>query len=362
MKIIIVSGLVLFVVIVLVIVILPFFLGVTFSRPVSGGQAENQGLFVSEDGGSTWQARNDIKDSGAKLSGFVITDFVSDPQNRDRLYIGTGNSGIWKSADKGQSWEKVVDKAGILDPRAQILRLQISKSDPRLWFLAVYQKNRGAVLKSEDDGETFREAYFVPVERFGVFDLFYDDATGSVIVVNGQGGLLESRDKGKSWRVVKWFSDGLVGLVVDPRTASTFYVLTSKGKIFKTTNRGAGFVDLSSGFVSFDKSYKNQNLIIDPLSGILYLGSDYGLIRSRDAGISWERVPVIIPPEALPVLNIAVHPNDSRIFFVSAQAQIYKTVDGGISGAIVISPTTRRITKLVIEKSDPNRFYLISNR
>ncbi|MFY9461996.1 MAG: hypothetical protein WAP51_02225, partial [Candidatus Sungiibacteriota bacterium] len=247
MKTIIIAGLVFFVIIVFSIVILPFFLGVAFSRPSGAGQAETQGLFVSEDGASTWQARNDVKDSKSKLSGLVITDFAIDPQNRDRLYIGTGNSGVWKSVDKGESWEKVIDKAGALDPKAQVLRLQVSKSDPRLWFLAVYQKNRGAVLKSEDGGETFREMYFVSVERFGVFDLSYDDATGSVIIVNGQGGLLESRDKGRSWRAVKWFSDGLTGLVVDPRAASTFYVLTSKGKIFKTTDRGASFVDLSSG-------------------------------------------------------------------------------------------------------------------
>ena len=204
--------------------------------------------------------------------------------------------------------------------------------------------------------------YFVPVERFGVFDLSYDDATGSAIIANGQGGLLESRDKGRSWRVAKWFSDGLTGLAVDPRAASTFYVLTSGGKIFKTTDRGASFVDLSSGFASFDRSYKNQNLAIDPLSGTLYLGSDYGLIRSRDAGFSWEGVPVIIPPEALPVLSVAVHPNDSRIFFASAQSQIYKTVDGGTSWSIVLSPTTRRVTKIVIDKNNTNRIYLLANR
>ncbi|MBI5787074.1 MAG: hypothetical protein HY446_00790 [Candidatus Niyogibacteria bacterium] len=362
MKTIVVAGLVIFLIIVLAIVILPFFLGVTFSRPAGAGQAEDQGLFVSEDGASTWQARNDVKDSKSKLSGLVINDFVIDPQNHDRLYIGTGNSGVWKSFDKGQSWEKVVDKAGVLDPKAQVLRLRIAKTNPQLWFLAVYQKNRGAVLKSEDGGETFKEVYFVSVERFGVFDLSYNDATGEVTVVNGQGGLLQSRDKGRSWRVVKWFSDGLVGLVVDPRAASTFYVLTSKGKIFKTTDSGASFVDLSSGFASFDRSYKNQNLTIDPLSGTLYLGSDYGLIRSFNGGLSWERVPVIIPPEALPVLSVAVHPNDSRIFFASAQSQIYKTVDGGTNWSIVLSPTTQRVTKLVIEKSNPNRIYLISNR
>lgn len=362
MKTIVIAGLVFFFILVLAIVILPFFLGVTFSRPASGGQPENQGLFISDDGGATWQARNNIKNSGSKLSGLTITDFASDPQNSSRLYIGTENSGIWKSTDRGQNWEKVVDRAGVLDSRAQVLRLNISKANPRLWFLAVYQKNRGAVLKSEDGGETFREVYFVPVERFGVFDLSYNDATGAVIIVNGQGGLLESRDKGRSWRVLKWFSDGLTGLVVEPRVSATFYVLTSRGKIFKTIDGGTNFIDLSPNFASFDRSYKNQNLAIDPLSGTLYLGSDYGLLRSYDGGLSWSRVPVIIPPEVLPVLAIAIHPNYSRIFFVSAQSQLYKTLDGGVNWSIVPSPATRRVTKIVIDQSNPNRVSLLSNR
>ncbi|MDO8561113.1 MAG: hypothetical protein Q7R91_02775 [bacterium] len=363
MKTILIAGAVMFGIIVLAIVVLPFIFGVTFSAPSTAGKADTQGVFLSEDGGATWQARNNIKDSKLKLSGLNITDFAIDSKNSGWLFMATSNSGIWKSDDGGQNWEKVVDKAGTLDPKAQVLRLVISKKNSNLWFTAVYQKNRGAVLKSEDGGETFKEVYFVPVERFGVFNLAYDDAAGIVTIVNGQGGLLESRDLGKSWRVVKWFTDGLTGIVADPVASSIYYILTAKGKIFKTADRGASFTDLSSNFSSFDKSWKNQNLTIDPLSGTLYLGSDYGIIRSKNGGFSWESVPVIIPPEALPVLSIAVNSNDSRAFFVTAQSQIYRTADGGVNWSIVPSPISgRRITKFVIDKNDANRIYLIGNK
>lgn len=360
MKTIIIAGFVFFLIIVVVIVILPFLLGFSFDRPQS--KASDQGLFVSQDGGATWQPRNGIKDSRQKLSGLVITDFVIDPVNSNRLYIGTSNSGLWKSINGGEFWEKVVDKDGVLDPRAEILRFSISRKNSKLWFVAVYQENRGSLLRSEDGGESFREVYFVPVEKFGLFDVWYDDIYGSIFIVTGQGGFLESRDLGKSWRVLKWFNDGLIGLVPDPRQSSILYALTSRGRVYKTSDRGTSWIDLSSSFDLFDKSHRNQNLTVDSISGILYLGSDYGLLRSLDGGNSWQRVPVIIPPEALPVLSVAVHPRDPRTFYISAKFQIYKTADNGTTWSIISSPTTRRVTKLAIDKVNPTTIYLISNR
>ncbi len=360
MKPIIIGGLVVFIIIVLLVVVIPFIFGVEFRGPDAGPQLH--GFFVSSDGGVSWESRNDIKDSRSKLSGLTITDFVIHPKERGHFFVGTTNSGIWRSKDEGKSWKKIIDKAGILKSGAEILRIAVSESNPKIWYVAAYQQNRGSLLKSDDGGESFREVYFVPVERFGVFDVWIDEPGRSVFVVTGQGGFLESKDGGKSWRVVRWFQDGIVRLIPDPRSFSTLYLLASKGKMFKTADRGSTWTDLTSHFNSFDRSSRNQNLVTDSLSGALFLSSDYGLIRSLDGGFSWDRVPVIIPPEALPVLTTAVHPFDSRTFFISAQSQIYKTEDGGITWSIIPSPTNRRITKLVIDQKNPKMIYLVSSR
>lgn len=361
MKTLLIAGLISFVVIVLLVVIMPFLLGVEVSSPTPRGR-DDQGVFMTRDSGSAWEARNSIKDSKSKLSGLAITDFVIDPADHERLYIGTRNSGIWKSPNRGEYWERVEDKAGVLQADAEVLRIAISRTNPKLWFAAVYQKNRGVLLKSEDGGETFREVYFVPVERFGVFDVWVDDASRSVFIVTGQGGFLESRDFGKSWRVIRWFSDGVIRLVPHPHSGSTFYLLTSRGMIFKTIDRASTWVDLSPNFQSFERSTANQNLTIDAITGTLYLGSDHGLIRSHDGGSSWESVPVIIPPEVLPVLAVAIHPFDARTYFISAKSQIYKTTDGGITWSIISSPTERRVTRLVMDRREPSLMYLVSNR
>lgn len=359
MKAIIIGGLAFFVVIVLFIAVLPFFFGVNF-----GGSASvaGRGVFMSEDGGLTWEEINNVADSRSNLSAFTITDFAVDPGDSNKLYAGTKGNGLWRSGNLGENWEKIVDGSGVLAQRSDVFRIDISRANPKLWFLAVYQKNRGTLLKSEDGGRTFEEVYFMPVERFGVFDVWFDDASGSVFIVTGQGGLLESGDRGKSWRVVRWFADGLLRFEASPAFRSTFYVLTSGGRMFKTTDRGGTWLDITSNFDAFDKSRTSQDLTITGRSGKLYLSSDYGLLSSRDGGSSWERVQVIIPPEALPVLAVAFHPFNESAFFISAKDNLYKTADGGFTWSIVPVPELGRITKLVIDKNAPSRMYMVSNR
>ncbi|MBI2640066.1 MAG: hypothetical protein HYW90_04240 [Candidatus Sungbacteria bacterium] len=359
MKTIIVFGFVAFVVIVVLVVLLPFFFGVELAG-VGEQSRSGRGVFSSHDAGLAWEQRNSIRNSRSTLAGLTVTDLVIDPRDSARLYIGTGDSGIWKSEDSGKEWEKVVDEAGVLDSAAKVLRIAISKRHEGLWYVAAYQKNRGVLLKSEDGGRNFREVYFVPVERFGVFDVWIDDAAETVFVATGQGGVLESGDGGKSWRVMKWFADGLVRLTVDERTRN-FYVLTSRGRMYKSSDRGQNWTELTQNFNSFNGSSRNQNLVIDQRAGILYLASDYGLIRSYDGGLSWVRVPIIIPPEALPVLSVVISPADSRVFYISAQAQLYKTVDAGLTWSAVAIPSVRRVTKIVVDERDPAVMYLVSN-
>lgn len=357
MKTFIIAGLIFFGVIVLFVIIVPFFFGFNFNIGGGGGSAGTQGFFISYNAGETWQARNTIPNSKTTIENFSIFDVVRHPTDSLTFYIGTGNSGIWKTADQGVGWTPLRDATGGLDAASRVGRISIARTNPNIWFVAVYQKNRGVVLKSEDGGQTFQEVYFVPEAGTGITDLWYDDISGIVYVLTGQGGFLESRDLGKSWRVIKWLGEGMARLVPDPRSRTTFYLMTTKGRLYRSENRGTDWTDLTGNFSNFSGSTKNQHLVVDPLTNTLYLGSQYGLIRSRDRGNTWQAVPLIVPPSALPVTSVALHPTDPKIFFVSAQSLIYKTTDGGTTWTSIPSPTSRSITSLSLDPQFPATMY-----
>lgn len=342
---------VVFLVGVLAIVILPFVFGVrpTPAEPQQpSGEGIERGVFRSDDGGRTWQARALVEGSDATIAAFDINRLIPDPVRPETFYLLTNGSGLWISRSRGDLWARVDDRTGALDPHSNVLAIAVNPGNSAEWYAAVFQEERGRVLHTANGGHTFREIYFTPAERFGVFDLHYDRSRASVIIATGQGGLLESADDGRTWRVVRWFADGLIRLLVDPSDASVWYVATPRGHLFRTLDRGATWVDITPSLDAFDGARSGQVWAIDR-SGALYLGSRHGLLRSRDRGTTFSAPPLIIPPDALPIGALAIDPLNQRRILAAASGQLYGSEDDGASWLILSPPGSGRITDLAID-------------
>lgn len=348
----------------LAIVILPFVLGARPNAPrglpTAGGTGEaiEQGVFRTDDGGRTWASKSWVEGETTSIAEFHVNRLVPDPADPGTLYLLTDGSGLWVSRSRGDLWVKVTDRAGVLDAASNVLAIAVNPDDRREWYVAVFQKNRGRVLRTGDGGETFREIYFTPVERYGVFDIHYDRGRHSIIIATGQGGLLESADQGQTWRVVRWFADGLVRLLVDPSNPSNWYVASSRGSLFRSLDRGGAWADITASLAEFSGARSNQYWIIDR-SGALSLGSRHGLLRSGDRGMTFTAPPLIIPPDALPVRVIAVDPRIPSRIVVAAASQLYGSVDGGASWIIIMPPSAKRITQVVIDPVQSQTIYLV---
>jgi len=78
------------------------------------------GLYKSFDMGSTWQKLE------GKLSGLVIHSIKVHPDNSDIIFVGTYNDGLFKSIDGGKSWE---DISGFEFEKGQIGEIYIFKEE-----------------------------------------------------------------------------------------------------------------------------------------------------------------------------------------------------------------------------------------
>lgn len=375
------------------VVVLPFVLNIAgfnvlqFGSVGGGTIAAGQGLLRSQDGGETWTSV--AKSSDRTRFPSEILDITFHATSSDIIFLGSKGSGLWKSLDGGGSWQKIVDRSRVLDPRADVYKIGLSRFQPRIVYLAVFQNNRGRVLKSEDGGESFREIYFVTANRYGVFDLYVDPADANhVTIVTGQGGVLETRNGGRTWRVKRWFSEALTKILVNPAFSGEMFVLTSGKNLFKTFDGGENWADLNEGLQrvanaraelegrpsslqpglnpfagvsSFGKSL--EALVADPnASATLYIGSQDGLLRSTNGGFSWERLNLLIPPEALPVKSVTVDPRNSAIIFAAALNQIHKSEDGGINWSVKTLDINGRIARLLIHPLRPETMFAILGR
>lgn len=385
--------LIILIVILGLVVVLPFVLSIAgfnvlqFGSISGGAVAAGEGLLRSQDGGTTWTSAANSTEGRIRFPREIL-DFAFHATSSDILFIGSKGSGLWRSKDGGSLWQKVSDKARVLDPGADVYKVAVSRSQPQIIYLAVFQNNRGRVLKSGDGGESFREVYFVTANRFGVFDLYVDPQDSNhVVIATGQGGVLETRNGGRTWRVRRWFSEALTRMLVNPVFSGEILVTTSGKNLFKTFDGGENWADLNEGLQrlanaraemegrpSIQPSFSNpfaggafgkslEALVADPnIFTTLYIGSQDGLLRSTNGGFSWERLDVLIPPEALPVKSVAVHPRNSATIFATALNQIHRSDDGGINWNVKTIDTKGKINRILIHPLKTDTMFIVLGR
>lgn len=128
------------------------------------GPNPERGVFRTRDGGRTWDHVLHVSDDAG------AADLVIDPSNPRVLYAsiwqmvrhpwniisGGERSGLWRSRDAGDTWERISDHPGFA--RGLLGRIGIAASPARpgrLWALVEAVGDEGGVYRSDDAGQTW---------------------------------------------------------------------------------------------------------------------------------------------------------------------------------------------------------------
>lgn len=316
------------------------------------------GIYKSSDGGLKWSQQPFVS-KRQSIKGLNIMDIAVDPQNPSVIFIGSKKNGVFKSVDAGETWVKLEDLNKILSVRADVYRIAVDPKNSDNVYAAAFQGSRGIVVKSRDGGASFTQIYFAPEENKPVLDVKVDPNDSKYIyIATAQGGVLQSRDYGQTWRVLEWFTGIANNIAVNPRNSNEIYVTLDYDGFFKSTNRGESWINLTRTLDDYTYANRIQTIAIDPTNpSVIYLGSHYGLLRSENGGGSFRAVNLIVPSESLPALSIVINPKDGKTIYVSASSEIYKTVDRGESWKIEKTGTTRKVEVLRLNPENPEVVY-----
>ncbi len=284
------------------------------------------GMFKSTDGGKTW---SHIGLEETRQIGRVVVD----PTNPNRVYVAAlghiyepnAYRGLYRTADGGATWKKVLFKADdpenvgaidvALDPRnPQIVyaTLWATRRPPWSVYAPSYMPGSG-LFKSTDGGETWvKLSNGLPndpfVGKIGIAvapsnpDRLWAvvDDVGSGVAprlggggrgtaqANTGGGVYISDDAGATWRLVNreqrlwgrgWYFGGIT---VDPKNPDKAYIMNTA--TYVTTDAGRTFTPIKGapGGDDYHQLWVNPN---DP--NRMVLSSDQGTVVSVDGGKTW---------------------------------------------------------------------------
>lgn len=333
------------------------------------------------------------REIGPAVTGGRIHDIAADPTNPSVLYVASASGGLWKSSTRGQSWTPLTD--GL--PVSTFGDVALAPSNPDIVYAGTGEQNNrqstswgNGVYRSDDGGSSWRSLGLEETRHIGKIevhphnpDVAWVAALGNLWTSSPERGVYRTRDGGVTWQRVLFIDEhtGAVDLVMDPSNPDVLYAATYQRQrrawgfngggpgsgIYKTTDGGDGWVELTNGIPSEDKGRIGLALAAsDPrvLNALIETADEEttGTYRTEDGGATWRRVNALdIRP--MYYSEIFIDPTDpDRVYALATTS--HRSEDGGRTFTEIASRPTYDVGvhadhhALWINPSDPSHLYM----
>jgi photosystem II stability/assembly factor-like uncharacterized protein len=253
--------------------------------------------------------------------------------NDNVVYAGISENParLFKSTDAGNTWNPITET-------------------PLLWAMAtdptdnniVYVGGVTEIHKSINGGSNWI-TYLVANSFSGMEDFDFDPSTSSTVysvasIYQGDTlevpGFFKSTDEGVTWtsRILTDTLGKAYAVAVDPSNPNTIYAgasiyhFTYMPRVYKSTNGGATFSNISSGLTGGSYVYALEVHPTDP--NIVYAGTYLGgIYRSTNGGNSW----TLESSDTLRVYSFSTTPINPNHVYAGTQMAVFKSTNSGAS-------------------------------
>lgn len=220
--------------------------GVLFSSVWTAEKnGEGGGVFLSRDGGKTWQT--------AGLAGHAVRALVQAPSDRTILIAGALD-GVFRSSDSGRTWE-LITPLGDLELR-NFDSLAIDPQDPEIIYAGTFH----LPWKTIDGGKNWKPIHSGMIDDSDVLNMQVDSSSPQRIFASACSGIYRSEDAGANWRKIEGIPYSARRTLVikqDPSNSAIFFAGTTEG-LWKTTDGGARWQRLSP------KDWVINSILVEP--------------------------------------------------------------------------------------------------
>ena len=298
--------------------------------------SETGGLFVTDDGGSTWAHVDGLP--SAAVSDVAQVDTVALATTRDD-FLTEPNGGIWRSTDRGRTWSKPPGSVPLSGPRCPDHSSAHGISANRTSTRILVGTDCGVAM-SDNEGATWFHTVVdaqAPITNDRLQNRVWSvlSLPGPRVYAAGANGIAVSFDGGGNWMRSVQSPGGQNGVIhafaVSPLNRDHVFVVGTDGNetnvLFMSTDAGRTWSRLRGGDVGWQRpGWVRTALSGDGSSGAfdLYFGAGRRTFRSRIAGAS--------SPTAGPFVQVAADHSDPSDIAIGSDGRtpLLLATDGGV--------------------------------
>jgi hypothetical protein len=229
------------------------------------GSTQYGRVYLTQNGGGNWYWINGEMEQGDDVC--FVAPLLQVPGRPDHFWAG--RTRVWRSTDWGDTWT-VPDSAPPLDGNP-VLSIGVSPLDETmLWAATAPAAHRSGVFLSTDQGQSWQNITGALPDRY-IVDL-----------------IPSQRDPSEVYAVLSGFG--------------TDHVWRWGGGSPQWQSIGAGLPDVPTSALAIDSLQPDH----------LYVGNDYGVWFSADAGTTWEAYTEGMPTAAL-VMDLSISGSNHRL-------------------------------------------------
>jgi Uncharacterized protein related to plant photosystem II stability/assembly factor len=236
--------------------------------------------------------------------------------------------GMWKTSDQGKTFERV-DQNTVGGRCASAWSIQCDQDDPKR--MAVFSLDGDAAYTV--DGANWTK-WTTQGRNWDLGAVNWDSPDAKVIFAarheHGDGMLQLSRDGGETWEELsvkanmQYTASGVMVGVIDADTL----IYSNNNGINRSTDHGKTWTKVA------DATTRNKVAVM--FKGVCYVGTDKGLLVSKDKGATWET-----QGSAIDILHGPQFGADEKTMVIVNNSGMHKSVDAGATWELITPLTSR---------------------
>ena len=289
------------------------------------------GIFRSDDSGETWQQLPTRDVEGLEH----VESLAIDPRSANIIYAGTFHL-PYKTTDGGQTWRSI--KNGIIDD-SDIFAIDIDPRDPN----HIIASACSGIYESKTAGESWRKVQGIPSQSRRTRAILQHPSVAGLVFAGTTEGFWRSERGGDpdSWMVTTSRQLEINSIAVHPSRPDMIYIGTNNYGVMVSTDAGKSFVPTNGGY-----SGRFANTIVPDretpnriYASTINTATGGGFFFvSTDNGESW-RPSMRSMPSRVITYAILQDASDGNVLYLGTNLGVYRSLDRGVSWAPVWAPT-----------------------